>query len=380
MSKDIIYFDNAATTWPKPEQVYQKMDSVMRNFSGNPGRGGHSSATLGSTLINTARKEIATFFNVPSPDYVIFSQNGTDSLNIAIKGLIKPGNKVLVTPFEHNSVMRPLNSLQEMGVIVETAKVKSDFSIDLDSVQEICKNGIDYAVISHISNVTGIVTDVSKIAEIVHSYGGLLIVDASQSSGIIEIDMQVLGIDILASAGHKGLMGPMGSGILLLANDFPIKPFREGGTGILSDEDFQPNKLPHRLEAGTNNLPAIAGLLEGIRFINSVGINKISEHESKLASQLINGLKQIKGITLYGNLESPQSGVVSFTSDKFEPSVIENILDQVYKIQVRSGLHCSPNGHKTLGTFPVGTVRVSLGFYNTKEEVDVFVEAMKGMI
>lgn len=380
MNNEIIYFDNAATSWPKPEQVYAKTDEIFRNTAGNPGRGINSNALLGKQIINDARKEIAEFFNVSSPDYVIFTDNGTDSLNIAIKGLISPGDKVLITPFEHNSVTRPLLAMQKIGVEVKVANKCDDLSIDLDSVKELCKDGINYAVISHVSNVTGVITDVYEISKIVHESGGLVILDAAQSAGSLDIDIRTLDVDVIAAPGHKGLMGPMGTGILLLADNLPIKPFREGGTGIFSEEDFQPKKLPYRLEAGTSNLPAIAGLLEGIRFIKSAGIEAISAHEKELALYLMKSLKEMKGIHIFSGKENSQTGVVSFTSDSIEPSVIETVLDQIYQIQVRSGLHCSPYAHRSLGTFPEGTVRASFGYYNTKEQIDIFLSALQSIV
>lgn len=380
MDNETIYFDNAATTWPKPESVYKKTDEIFRNISGSPGRGQHSASLRAGEIVGDARKEIAAFFNIPSSNYVIFTNNGTDSLNMAIKGLINPGDKVLISPYEHNSVTRPLYRMaKENKIILKTASCLEDYSLDLDSVSKNVMDGIDYAVISHVSNVTGIVADIEKVAHIVHSAGGLLIVDAAQSAGTIEIDMKKLGIDILACPGHKGLMGPMGTGLLLLSDDFPVRPFREGGTGILSEEELQPQRLPYRLEAGTTNLPAIAGLLEGIRFIKGIGVGKIAEHESGLAAYLTDGLKKIKGITLYGAEKNPQGGMVTFTADFAEPSAIENILDQIYHIQVRSGLHCSPDAHKNIGTFPYGTVRVSLGYFNNAIQVDVFLAAIKAI-
>lgn len=379
MNSTMIYFDNAATSWPKPETVYEKTDAVMRTVSGNPGRGNHSASLRGGRIVQESREEIAVFFNASSSNRVIFTSNGTDSLNIAIKGLLKPGDRVLISPYEHNSVTRPLNSLKNSGVIVEQAKINKDLTIDMDSVEEICNKGVDYAVISHCSNVTGIVSDMEQISRLVHNAGGILISDAAQSAGTIEINMQKLGIDILAAPGHKGLMGPMGIGILLMSDEFPIKPFREGGTGILSEEDFQPQRLPFRLEAGTANLPGIAGLAEGIRFIKNTGIQKIRTHETELAKYLMEELAKIDGIHFYSNTKNPQTGTVSFTADFAEPSLIETILDQAYQIQIRSGLHCSPLTHKNIGTFPQGTVRVSFGYYNTASEVENFVGAMKAL-
>lgn len=370
MSEEFIYLDNAATTWPKPEQVCIAVDKTMREIYANPGRSSHHMSLKSERVIDDARLAVARFLNAPSPKNVVFTLNCTDSLNIILKGLIKPGDRVVTGPYEHNSVMRPLRTLQKSGVSVAVARGTGDFSIDLDSFRKLCKEGVNYAVVSHVSNVTGALAPVREIAEIVHEKEGIFILDAAQSAGIIDIDMQQLGVDVIAAPGHKGLMGPMGVGILVLGQDIPVQPFREGGTGIKSKEDSQPDELPLRLEAGTANLPGIAGLLAGIRCIESLGVNTIAEHERKLARRLVDGLKMFDGVRLYCDPVGPQTGVVSFTLESMDGTLVGTILDQAFNIGVRTGLHCAPAAHKTIGTFPAGTVRVSFGYYNRYNHVE----------
>jgi cysteine desulfurase/selenocysteine lyase len=370
MSEEFIYLDNAATTWPKPEQVYIAVDKTMREIYANPGRSSHHMSLKSERVIGDARLAVARFLNAPSPKNVVFTLNCTDSLNIILKGLIKPGDRVVTGPYEHNSVMRPLRTLQKSGVSVAVARGTGDFSIDLDSFGKLCKEDVNYAVVSHVSNVTGTLAPVREIAEIVHEKGGIFILDAAQSAGIIDIDMQQLGVDVIAAPGHKGLMGPMGVGILVLGQDISVQPFREGGTGIKSEEDSQPDELPLRLEAGTANLPGIAGLLAGIRCIESIGVNTIAEHERKLARRLVDGLKMLDGVRLYCDPMGPQTGVVSFTLESMDATLVGTILDQAFNIGVRTGLHCAPAAHKTIGTFPAGTVRVSFGYYNKYNHVE----------
>ncbi len=370
MGEEFVYLDNAATTWPKPEQVYQAVDKTMRESCANPGRSSHQMSLKAERIVEEARQAVAQFFHAPSHKNVVFTLNCTDALNIILKGLIKAGDRVITGPYEHNSVMRPLRTLQRSGTSVAIAPGTSDFSIDLDRFRSLCKEGVDYAVVSHVSNVTGCIAPVREIADIVHEKGGILILDAAQSAGIIDIDMQQLGVDVIAAPGHKGLMGPMGVGILVLGDNLPVQPFREGGTGNKSQEDSQPKELPWLLEAGTANLPGIAGLLAGIRYIQSIGVNTIAEHEKELARRLVDGLKKLDGVRFYCDPGEPQTGVISFTLDFIDVSLTGTMLDQAFNIGVRTGLHCAPAAHKTIGTFPAGTVRVSFGYYNRSDHVD----------
>ncbi len=377
MNEAFVYLDNAATTWPKPEPVYKAVEETMREFGANPGRSSHHMSQQAERILADARHAVARFFNAPSPEHVVFTLNCTDSLNIALKGLIKPGDRVVTGPYEHNSVMRPLRTLQRSGTSVAVARGTGDFQIDLDHFRQLCHAGIDFAVISHASNVTGCLLPVREIAEIVHEQGGILILDAAQSAGVVEVDMERMGIDILAAPGHKGLLGPMGVGILVLGRDISVEPFREGGTGIKSEGDYQPEELPWRLEGGTANLPGIAGLLAGIRFIESVGIDSIAGHEAELARQLVEGLKGVDGVRLFCDPLGPKTGVVSFTLDAMDVALAGTILDQAFKIGVRTGLHCAPAAHQALGTFPTGTLRASFGYFNDQSHVKRLITAVR---
>ncbi|MGA8942853.1 MAG: aminotransferase class V-fold PLP-dependent enzyme [Thermoactinomyces sp.] len=374
-----IYLDNAATTWPKPETVYQAVETTMRELGANPGRSSHRMSLEAEKIIEQARQSVKYFFNAASPQRVIFTLNCTDSLNIAIKGLIKRGMKVVTSPYEHNSVRRPLLSLQKEGVTVVTAHGTDKYQIDLDHFRELCSNGIDFAVLSHVSNVTGSVQPVAEIADIVHEQGGKLILDAAQSAGILDINLQETGIDILAVSGHKGLYGPMGVGILVLAEDFPVRHFREGGSGAYSEVDYHPEVYPWRLEGGTPNLPGISGLAAGISFVRSAGVDAMGRHVADLAEMAISGLREIEGVRLYCGPEAPKTGVVSFTLERMDVALAASVLDQAYQIAVRGGLHCAPITHQELGTFPGGTLRASFGHFNNFVQVEQLIEAVREM-
>lgn len=376
MSKGTIYLDNAATTWPKPEEVYRAVDTAMRKHGANPGRGSYRMSVDAQRMVDDTRQEVCRLFNAPALERVIFTLNCTDALNIVLKGLIKAGDRVVTGPYEHNSVTRPLNALRRCGAQVAVAKSTKTYGIDLDHFREVCRERVDYVVLSHASNVTGCVSPVKEIAEITHERGGLLILDTAQSAGDLEIDMQGLGIDILAAAGHKGLFGPMGTGVLVLSAPLPVRPFREGGTGFKSESPEQPDEFPWRLEAGTLNLPGIAGLAAGVRFVKSIGVNAIAEHEASLARVLADGLRQIDGVSVFCD-PAPRTGVVSFRLDAADVAVTGTILDEAFGIAVRTGLHCSPAAHHAIGTFPEGTVRVSFGQFNTRGDVDALVIAIR---
>ena len=375
MTKDPIYLDNAATSWPKPEEVYQAVDMVMREHGANPGRGSYRMSVDAQCIVDEARQEVCRLFNAVSPERVIFTMNCTDALCLVLKGLIKSGDRVVTGPFEHNSVMRPLNSLRRSGAKVAVAKSTKTFGVDLNHFHELCHEPLDYVVISHVSNVTGCVLPVKEIAETTHERGGLLILDAAQSAGELDIDMQDLGVDVLAAPGHKGLYGPMGIGVLVLSAPLPVKSIREGGTGFKSETPEQPSEYPWRLEAGTMNLPGIAGLAAGVRFVRKAGVNAIAEHGATLAQMLAHGLRQIDGVSVFCDLV-PRTGVVSFRLDAADVALTGTILDESFGIAVRTGLHCAPAAHRAIGTFPEGTVRVSFGKFNTVDQVDALVAAV----
>lgn len=375
MSEGFIYIDNACTTWPKPREVYTAVAEALQTGA-NPGRASHRMSRQADLVVDAARLELCRMFNALSPRHVIFTLNCTDSLNMALKGILKPGRRVIVGPYEHNSVLRPLRSLQRSGVNVAIALGDGTFGINIHHFESLCQQGVDAAVFSHASNVTGAVLPVRELAESVHRRGGVVIVDAAQTAGVLPIDIKEMGIDVLAVPGHKGLMGPMGTGALLLGGEVPVLPFREGGTGFKSEGEDQPGEFPWRLESGTPNYPGIAGLLEGVRFVRREGMLRIAQHEAMLARTLAAGLREIGGVRLLCCPE-PQTGVVSFLLDECGVGEAAKTLDRVYDIGIRAGLHCSPLAHKTLETYPKGTLRASFGYFNDYSHVERLIAAVR---
>jgi len=376
MTKSTIYLDNAATTWPKPEEVYRAIDLAMREHGANPGRGSYRMSVDAQRLVDETRQQVCRLFNAPAPERVIFTLNCTDALCLVLKGLIKSGDRVVSGPFEHNSVARPLYTLGCRGARVSVVKPTKTFGIDLDHFRELCRDRVDYVVISHVSNVTGCVAPIKEIAGITHERGGLLILDAAQSAGDLKIDMQELGVDVLAAPGHKGLYGPMGTGVLVLSAPLPVEAFREGGTGFQSERPEQPTDYPWRLEAGTINLGGIAGLAAGIRFVGSAGVSVNAKHEALLAQALVDQLRQVDGVSVFCD-PIPCTGVLSFRLLAADVTLTGTILDESFGIAVRTGLHCAPAAHRAIGTFPEGTVRVSFGRFNTSADVDTLVAAVR---
>ncbi len=376
MKNSIVYLDNAATSWPKPEEVYRAVDTAMREHGANPGRGSYRMSVDAQRLVDETRREVCRLFNGPAPERVVFTLNCTDSLCLALKGLVKPGDRVVTGPFEHNSVMRPLQSLSRDGARVAVVKPTAAFGVDLDHFRELCRDRVDYLVVSHVSNVTGCVAPVEEIAALAHERGALLILDAAQSAGDIDIDMQALGVDVLAAPGHKGLYGPMGTGVLVFAAPLAAKPFREGGTGFQSESLEQPRQYPWRLEAGTINLPGVAGLAAGIRFVASGETRGEAGRPATLARALAGHFRKLGGVSVFGDPE-PRTGVVSFRLDGQDVALTGTILDESFGICVRAGLHCAPAAHRAIGTFPGGTVRASFGRFNSQSDVDALVEAVR---
>ena len=344
---------------------------------GNPGRAAHRLSVAAEKLVDDPRQDACRVFNAPSAERVVVTLNCTDALNLALKGLVRPGDRVVTGPLEHNSVARPLRSLAAAGATVAQCRARAGGSVDLDHFRHLCRQGVDYVVTQHVSNVTGCVTPVREISAIAHEVGAVLILDAAQSAGAIEIDMAELGIDVLAAPGHKALCGPAGTGILVLCADLPVAPFREGGSGIDSERDEHPSRYPWRLEGGTCNVPGIAGLGAGIRFVERAGIAVIGKREAALARTLLEGLRGIGRVRIYGSSGPPQTGVISFRIEALDVALTGAILDQRYGIAVRTGLHCAPCAHRAIGTFPEGTVRASLGPFNTEADVAALVCAVR---
>lgn len=378
-NRPYIYFDNAATSWPKPKSVIEAVTYAMMDASANPGRGSHAMAVKASRVLFQTRKQLANLFNIKNPNDIIFTHNTTVGLNMAIKGFLNENDHVICTNVEHNSVRRPLASVKkDKNVEVSFLPAKKDGVAIVDELEGLIKPTTKLLIINHSSNLFGSVNPVKQLSDIAHKHNVMVLVDAAQSAGIIPIDIVELGIDMLAFPGHKGLLGPQGTGGLYIAPYIDLRPLYEGGTGSQSESEIQPNVRPDKYESGTQNTAGIAGLLEGVKHINNIGIGNIYDHEYSLTQRLLKGLEEIKGVVCLGpKLNEPRTGIVSFNYEKTEPSELAFILDQHYNIAVRSGFHCTPDAHHLAGTTERGAVRVSVGFNNTFEEVDLFLQAIK---
>ncbi len=376
--KQIIYFDNAATSWPKPEGVHKAMDSFMRQVGANPGRSGHSRSIEAGRIVYETREAVAGFFGLKDSSRVIFAANATHALNIAFKGLLKKGDHVITSSVEHNSVMRPLRHLEKsINIKITVIPCANDGTLSADSLARYIRKNTKLVVVTHASNVIGTLIPIREIGRICHRHNVLFLVDTAQTAGTIPLDMTKDNIDLLAFTGHKGLMGPQGIGGLCLNKAIELAPLMQGGTGSNSESETHPGFLPDKLESGTLNTVGIAGLGAGIKFIQEQGIDKIREHEKGLIQRLLTGLSTIKGIKIYGPRHSnKQIAVVSFNIRGIKPCDLGYALDRQYGIMTRVGLHCAPSAHKTMRTFPQGTVRLSLSYFNTSREVDSLLKAL----
>jgi cysteine desulfurase / selenocysteine lyase len=373
----MYYFDNAATTFPKPESVYCAVDQFLRTSAGNPGRGTHRLALAASEVIEDTRRLLACLFHVSNSSRVIFAANTTDALNIALHGLLRPGDHVVTSSMEHNAVVRPLCALEEQGIQVTRVPCASDGSLDPEQVVKAMRPQTRLVALIHASNVTGTILPIETVGAFVRERGALFLVDAAQTAGMLPIDVQAMNIDLLAFPGHKGLFGPPGTGGLVVGERVQLRPMRQGGTGTRSEEQRQPTELPEGFETGTVNSAGIAGLGAGVRFILEQGIDQIHAHESALTRRLLQGLSVVSGLTIYGPADiERQVGVVSIRLDHWEPMDVGVALDQDYDIAVRTGLHCAPVAHRTIGTFPTGTIRLAPGYFTTFEDVDRVIAAL----
>lgn len=377
----MIYLDNAATSWPKPPEVVKAMTQVLKYAGGNPGRSGHTLSIEGARVMYDTRETIARFFNSSNPQRVIFTANVTHAINIALRGMLKPGDRVVTTSMEHNAVMRPLRYLEKSGVDVYVVPCSTTGELDISAMVKALATGARLVVINHASNVTGTILPVGEIAPIVHQADALLMVDAAQTAGVLPIDVAKMGIDILAFTGHKGLLGPPGIGGLVIGNRVDtqqIEPLILGGTGSQSEQEIQPEYLPDKFESGTQNIVGIAGLQAGINWILERGIDAIRAHETELAGMLISGLTGIPGIKLYGTRNPALStAIVSITVEKQTVSEVGLGLDEKCGILSRVGLHCAPSAHRTIGSFPDGTVRLAPGMFTSVDEIHRVINAVK---
>ena len=372
----MIYLDNAATTLHKPQQVIDAVVHAMQSM-GNCARGTHEEALDAARTVYDARVRLASLFGCPRVDHVAFTANSTEALNIAINGLIDPGDHVISTDLEHNSVLRPLYRLEaERGAELSFVPADKLGNVDYADFERLMKPNTRAVVCTHASNLTGTVLDIERIAKTAHSHGALVIVDASQTAGCWPIDMKKMGIDVLCFTGHKGLMGPQGTGGICVKEGIEIRPFKVGGSGVQSYSRTHPAEYPTRLEAGTLNGHGIAGLGAAAKFISETGVENIHAKERSLMLRFYEGVKNIEGVTVYGDFTKDKTAIVALNIWDYESGEVSYELSQGYGIATRPGAHCAPRMHKALGTAEVGAVRFSFSFYNTEEEIDEAIRAV----
>ena len=372
------YLDNAATTFPKPEIVYKTMDTFYRTLGANPGRSGHKMAVAAEKEIEDTRAVVTKLFGIKNSNRFVFTFNATDAINMGIKGLLKLGDHAIATYLEHNAVSRALHGLEKRKIITVT-KVKNsqDGFIDPDDVKNAITPKTRLIVMAHAPNVLGTIQPIREIGRIARENNIIFFIDAAQTAGVCEIDVNKDFIDMLAFTGHKGPLGPTGTGGLYVGEGVTLEPWREGGTGFEPASLSQPEELPYKLESGTPNTVGIAGLRAGIEFVLSKGIQTIRKHEQKLTGKLIDALKDDRRFILYGTTDiSKKVGILSINVKGFKPAEVGAILDQSFDIAVRPGLHCAPFAHQMLGTFPDGTVRISPGFFNTEADIEQLLTAL----
>jgi cysteine desulfurase family protein len=399
--KKIIYLDNAATSFPKPTQVQEAMIDYISRVGANPGRAGHQLATEAARIIQNTREQMGKLLHVDDVTRIIFTLNVTESLNTIIHGFLNPGDHVITTAMEHNSVMRPLKYLESKQVI-SLSIIPCDHKgfLDLDALTQAIRNQTTLVLVNHASNVCGTIQDLKAIRGIIGEIP--LLVDAAQTAGCYPIDVMDPQIDFLAFTGHKGLLGPQGTGGFYIREGLEVRPLKRGGTGSISEKMIQPEFLPDALESGTQNNVGLAGLGAGVAFLLEEGIDKIREHEKALTDAFLDALYDTQGVTIYGPLNTDQqTATISFTFDSIMPNEDDpgfsgcgainlawmedgmptdeagNLLDSEYDILVRSGMHCAPLAHQTLGTYPEGTIRISFGYFNTMADVDAVTQAIR---
>jgi cysteine desulfurase family protein len=376
-----IYLDNAATTFPKPEQVYRAVEHALREIGVGPGRGSYRRGLAASRMVFEAREAVAALFGIGDSARVIFTHSATESLNLALNGLLKPGDHVVSTTMEHNSLLRPLHLSEKTGVEVTWVPGDRCGLVDWKDIRAALRSNTRVVAVSHCSNVTGAIQPVAEIGALTRKSGVLLLVDAAQSAGAVPVDVDEMKIDLLAVPGHKGLYGPQGTGILYVGEGVELRPLIVGGTGGFSSAAEQPDTLPEKFESGTMNTPGVAGLKAGVEFLLSTGIGEVRRKEALLVTQLLEGVAEIPGIVTYSpNSQELRGGVVSFTATGLDPAEIGYRLDSEFDMAVRVGLHCAPAAHRTIGTFPGGTVRVSPGYFNSGEDIEMFLRALTTIV
>ena len=376
-----LYLDNAATSWPKPPEVAQAMARFLEETGANPGRSGHRLSIEAARLVYETRVAVSEMFGAEDPVRGVFGLNITDGLNLALHGLLKSGDHVITSSVEHNAVMRPLNDLAQKGVQVTKVACNGDGSLDAILVEAAIQSNTRLIVLNHASNVCGTILPIKEVGQIARKHGVLFLLDCAQTAGVLPIDMEADGIDLLAFTGHKSLYGPMGTGGLVVGprlKPSALLPIRQGGTGSRSEQEVQPDFFPDRYESGTPNALGLAGLLAALNWLKAEGIEAIREREEVLCSELLAALVEIEGVELYGTRDaSKQTATVAFNIRGMEASTVGLHLNKKFDILCRVGLHCAPSAHHSLGSFPEGSVRFGLGAFNNLEDVRFAVDAVR---
>ncbi len=376
-----IYLDNAATSFPKPSQVTEAVERTLRLNAANPGRGGHQLSLEAGRLVMECRETVARFFGIGDETRIAFTANATEAINLGLFGVLQPGDRVVTTSMEHNAVIRPLRALTQQGVDVVRVMADSFGFVDPAAIQQACLSGTRLLIVNHCSNVTGTLQAIEEIGPWCRKQGIIFMVDAAQSAGIFPIDVEEMAIDLLAVPGHKSLLGPPGTGFLYVRQGLNLRPLLYGGTGNFSQSESQPLEMPERLESGTLNTIGLAGLKAGIEFLEAIGLDHVQAHDQELLGQLIDGLSSLEGVTLYGPLGSEwHGGAISFNIKNIDAAMLGFRLDREYGICCRVGLHCAPVAHDTIGTLPEGTVRLSPGYFNTTDDIEQTLTALRTII
>ena len=365
-----VYLDNAATSWPKPAGVLPAMQDYLENCGGSPGRAGHGKALAAARMVYEVRDALATLFNAPSPDRLIFTKNATEAINLLLFGFLNSGDHVIVSSMEHNAVMRPLRELEARGVRLSVAPCDGCGRLDPDTVRRSLRPDTRLILVLHASNITGTLLPIGEIAAVARAAGVRFAVDVAQTAGVCPIDMQAVGIDFLAFTGHKSLGGPQGTGGLALGADADIRPLMFGGTGSASESEIQPDFLPDKLESGTLNAVGIAGLGAAVAGLARFGVANVLAHDQKLIGLFRDGLREIPGVEVYGSANPREAaGVLSLNIGDLPCEEVGVRLERDFGILTRTGLHCAPAAHRTLGTFGRGAVRFSVSRFSTEADI-----------
>lgn len=373
----MIYLDNAATTMHKPKEVIDAVVEAMTSL-GNAGRGANEASLSAARIIYDAREKLCRFFNGEDPRQIVFTSNSTESLNIAIKGLLEPGDHVITTMLEHNSVLRPLYEMEKKGVALTIIKADKKGRFSLEEMEAAIRPETKMIVCTNGSNLTGNYVDIGKVGEMAHRHDVLFVVDASQTAGVFPIDVQNMQVDVLCFTGHKGLLGPQGTGGMYVREGLAIRPLKSGGSGVQTYSKTHPREMPTALEAGTLNGHGIAGLRAGVEYIENTGLDTIRAREQELMWRFYEGVKEIPGVTVYGDFDSRERcAIVSLNIGDYDSSEVSDALLTEYGISTRPGGHCAPLMHEALGTVEQGAVRFSFAHSNTEEEVDIAINAVR---